>query len=135
MLIVRHSLPSILDLGTCSAFPNREKLWMLSRRISTNSWPPSSQLFFWWTASSPSDLSPFLSCYLSSPQTCQSATHMVGDQKIFVEGRKEKRRKGKREENYNCLLHFLLHTVWSYKYINPDNFILKLTHHIIISSE
>lgn len=72
-LTVRHAVPSTWDLRTCSAFPNRRKLWMLSRRVSTNSWPPPSQCLSCWTASSLSNLSPCLSCYLLSFQTCQSA--------------------------------------------------------------
>ena len=87
--------PNTLTLRICFAFPTKETgkhADPLSYSYSLN-WLLLIFRHF------------FLSCYVLSCQTCQSTWHVAGNQKIFVEGRKERNQKGKGEESSSCLLY------------------------------
>lgn len=125
-LTVTHSVPSTLALRIYTAFPIRGKLCGCSQERQ------SSLMTSSLTAILLTDC--FLSfraqlicvfCYVLFSQTCQSGWHIIEDQKRWRKERKEK----KKEKGREIILHCFLHTVWSYKYINPDNSILKLTHY------
>lgn len=101
-LTIIHSVPNTLALRIYYAFPTRKVVCMLSGKHPDPSLTsiPLTDCFLTFRSQTPC-----LSCYLLFCQTCQSTWRIVGHQKIFVEGRKERKQKGKREENNSCLLH------------------------------